>query len=185
MILGSRVQPGKEIDPNKEQRNRVSIRCNCNAHLRIKLRRCNEIFPEEWHATTFVEEHNHDLLSQSQVWFLPANRMISQEDEKHILLLKEASLSVRQIIRVLELEKDVQHGELPFLEKDIRNLFTKVRKTVSGDDVSNLIEYFKSCKQENSYFHYVVKVHHEKKMEHLSIEWYQKYGDVVVFDTTY
>lgn len=187
----SRTQPLKVIDPNKEQRNRVSMKCNCNAHLRIKFRRSNEIFPEEWHVTTFIREHNHSLLSQSQVQFLPANRMISQEDEKKILLLKEAGLVVRQIIRVLELEKNVEHGELPFLEKDIRNLFTRVKKTVCGDDVANLLEYFKSCKEENSNFHYVVKVDHERKLEHLlwcpaqSYEWYDKYGDVVVFDTTY
>ncbi|XP_010689388.2 protein FAR1-RELATED SEQUENCE 11-like isoform X2 [Beta vulgaris subsp. vulgaris] len=187
----SRTQPLKNLDPNKEQRNRVSTKCNCNAHLRVKLRRNNEIFPEEWHVTTFTQEHNHPLLSRSQVRFLPANRMISQEDEKRILLLKEAGLAVRQIIRVLELEKDVEHGELPFLEKDIRNLFTRVKKTVSGDDVANLLQYFKSCKEENSNFHYIVKVDHEGKLEHLlwcpaqSIDWYDKYGDVVVFDTTY
>ncbi|KAL2898336.1 Protein FAR1-RELATED SEQUENCE 11, partial [Bienertia sinuspersici] len=126
----SRTQPLKEIDPNKEQRNRVSVRCSCNAHLRIKLRRCNEIFPEEWHVTTFKVEHNHALLSQSQVRFLPANRIISEEDEKQILLYKEAGLTVRQIIRVLELEKNIEHGELPFLEKDIRNLYTRVEVAI-------------------------------------------------------
>ncbi|KAL2941635.1 Protein FAR1-RELATED SEQUENCE 11 [Bienertia sinuspersici] len=98
--------------------------------------------------------------------FLPANRMISQEDEKRILLLKEVGFVVRQIIRVLELEKNVEQGELPFLEKDIRNIFTKVRKIVYGD-VSNLLEYFKSCKEENSNFHYAVKIDHERKLEHL------------------
>lgn len=39
-----RTQPLKEIDPNKEQRNSLSSKCNCKAHLRIKLRRCNEIY---------------------------------------------------------------------------------------------------------------------------------------------
>ncbi|KAL2896329.1 Protein FAR1-RELATED SEQUENCE 11 [Bienertia sinuspersici] len=154
----SRTQPLKEIDPNKEQRNRVSVRCSCNAHLRIKLRRCNEIFPEEWHVTTFKVEHNHALLSQSQVRFLPANRIISEEDEKQILLYKEAGLTVRQIIRVLELEKNIEHGELPFLEKDIRNLYTRVRKALCRDDVANLLEYFKSCQEENAKFQYVVKL---------------------------
>ncbi|KAJ8453180.1 hypothetical protein Cgig2_008064 [Carnegiea gigantea] len=46
-----------------------------------------------------------------------------------------SSLTVRQIIRVLELEKNVVHGELPFLEKNICNLFTKVRKQLAGNDV--------------------------------------------------
>ncbi|KAJ8453179.1 hypothetical protein Cgig2_008063 [Carnegiea gigantea] len=41
-----RTQPFKEIDPTKGQRNQVSYRSNCNAHMRFKLRRFNEIFFE-------------------------------------------------------------------------------------------------------------------------------------------
>jgi hypothetical protein len=44
---------------------------------------------------------------------------------ERIFLLKEGGLSVRQIMRVMELEKDVKHGYLPFTEKDVRNLFLK------------------------------------------------------------
>ncbi|KAJ8438943.1 hypothetical protein Cgig2_012838 [Carnegiea gigantea] len=44
-------------------------------------------------------------------------------------------LTIRQIIRMLELEKNVVHGELPSVEKDIRNLFTKVMKQLVGNDV--------------------------------------------------
>ncbi|KAJ8435292.1 hypothetical protein Cgig2_026384 [Carnegiea gigantea] len=152
-----RTQPFKEINPTKGQRNRVSYKSNCNAHMRIKLRRFNEIFPEQWHVTTFVAEHNHSLLSPSQMCFLPVNRVISKDDEAKIFLLKDAGLTVRQIIRVLELEKNVVHGELPFLEKDIRNLFTKVRKQLARNDVVNLLDYFKSCKQEDPKFQYILK----------------------------
>ncbi|KAL2927442.1 Protein FAR1-RELATED SEQUENCE 11 [Bienertia sinuspersici] len=73
--------------------------------MRITLKKCFDIFPEEWHVTKFVKEHNHELLSSEEMRFLPANRTISQEDEKQILLYKEAGLSVRQIIQVMELEK--------------------------------------------------------------------------------
>jgi len=92
---------------------------------------------------------------------------------------------------VLELEKNIVHGELPFLEKDIHNLFTKVRKELAGNDVVNLLDYFKSCKQEDPKFQYILKVDSERKLEHVfwspgaCVEWYEKYGDVVVFDTTY
>jgi len=44
---------------------------------------------------------------------------------------------------VLELKKNVVHEELPFLEKGIRNLFTKVRKQLAWNDVVNLLDYFK------------------------------------------
>ncbi|XP_074299172.1 protein FAR1-RELATED SEQUENCE 11-like [Silene latifolia] len=184
-------QPLKEINPNKEQRNRLSSKCKCNAHMRIKWRRSNEIFPEEWHVTTFVANHNHSLLLASQTRFLSANRVISTEDEKRILLLKDAGLVVRQIIRVLELEKNVKHGDLPFLERDVRNLFSRINKSVCGNDVMNLLDFFKCCKKQDPKFRYVYTVDQEKKFEHLfwspaqCFDWYDKFGDVVVFDTTY
>lgn len=74
--------------------------------MRITLRRSFHIFPQEWHVTKFSKQHNHEMLPLEAMRFLPANRNISPEDEKQILLFKEAGLSVRQIIRVLELEKN-------------------------------------------------------------------------------
>ena len=75
------------------------------------------MFPSEWRVTTFVVEHNHTLLTQSEVRFLPANRIISDDYSERIFLLKEGGLSVRQLMRVIELEKNVEHGYLPFIEK--------------------------------------------------------------------
>ncbi|KAK1408334.1 hypothetical protein QVD17_40011 [Tagetes erecta] len=94
-------------DNTKKTRTRGYVRCECKAHMRITLRRINEIFPEEWQVTKFVPEHNHVLLSTQEVRFLPSYRNITLEDEKRILLLKEGGLSVRQIMRVMELEKNV------------------------------------------------------------------------------
>ena len=111
--------------------------------------------------------------------------------KKNFLSLKDAGLTVRHIICLLELEKNVVHGELPFLEKDIHNLFTKVRKQLARNDVVNFLDYFKSCKQEYPRFQYMLKVDSKRKLEHVfwsfgaCVEWYKKYGDVVVFDTTY
>ncbi|GKD11152.1 protein FAR1-related sequence 11, partial [Tanacetum coccineum] len=53
----------KLVDYSKKQRNRVATRCECIAIMRIKLRKMNDIFSEEWHVTRFVSKHNHDLLS--------------------------------------------------------------------------------------------------------------------------
>ncbi|KAL2934461.1 Protein FAR1-RELATED SEQUENCE 11 [Bienertia sinuspersici] len=86
------------VDLSKSQRNKESSRCECKAHMRITSKKCFDIFPEEWHVTKFVKEHNHELLSFEEMRFLPANRTISQEEEKIILLYKEVGLSVRQII---------------------------------------------------------------------------------------
>ena len=80
------------MNPSKKQRNRKSLKYGCKAHLSIILRKSFDIFPREWHVTKFVVVHNHDLFSPSEVRFLPANRVITIDDEKHIFLLKEVEL---------------------------------------------------------------------------------------------
>nr|GEW44659.1 protein FAR1-related sequence 11 [Tanacetum cinerariifolium] len=57
----------KVVDYSKQQRNQGSSRCECKAYMRIKLKRINEIFPEEWQVTKFVTDHNHVLLSTQKV----------------------------------------------------------------------------------------------------------------------
>ncbi|GMI87221.1 hypothetical protein HRI_002391400 [Hibiscus trionum] len=62
---------------------------------------------------------------------------------------------------------------------------------IGADDAKNLIEYMKSAKQENKMFQYAFTVDGDRRLEHLfwcqtqSFVWFKKYGDVVVFDTTY
>ena len=93
----------KRLDSSKEQQNRISTRCECKAHLRITLRKSFDIFPQEWHVTKFVIDHNYELLYPLEVRFLPANRVITKEDKDRVLLLKKGGLSVRHILRVMEL----------------------------------------------------------------------------------
>ncbi|KAK1370272.1 FAR1 domain-containing protein [Heracleum sosnowskyi] len=133
-------KPLKPFHPSKSHRNRESSKCECNAHMRLTLKRSSDIFPEEWHLTKFISEHNHNLLSSTYMRLLPINRVITTEDEGQILLYKEAGLSVRQIIRVMELQKQVKHGELSFIERDVRNLFVKMKKVVGVNDAQRLIE---------------------------------------------
>ena len=70
--------------------------------------------------------------------FLPAYRIILEDDRERIFLLKEGGLSVRQIMRVIELEKNVKHGYLPYTEKDIRK--------TEGSDVMDLLKYCEDAK---------------------------------------
>ena len=104
----------KVFDVSKMQRKIFSSKCGCMALTRITLKRCFDIFSEEWHVTKLAKVHNHDMLSNEELRFLPANRFITPEDKTKILMYKEEGLSVRQTIRVMELEKKIQHGELTF-----------------------------------------------------------------------
>ena len=120
--------------------NRKSLKCECKAHLSIILRKSFDIFPQEWHVTKFVVDHNHDLFSPSKVQFLPTNRVITVDDEKHIFLLKEAGLSIREVMHVMELERHLKHGQLPFFQRNIRNLYAKMRRKNAKNDVMDLLK---------------------------------------------
>ncbi|XP_017221158.1 protein FAR1-RELATED SEQUENCE 11-like [Daucus carota subsp. sativus] len=181
----------KIVDVNKNQRNRESIRCGCKASIRIILKRSFEIFPEEWHVTRFVAEHNHKLLPPDQVRFLPSYRAISKEDEEQILLYKEAGLSVRQIMRVMELEKNMRHWRTCFFHMDVHNFLRMIRQKNGHNDVMSLLEQCKVEKIENSNFKYDYTVDEQNRLEHIlwvpahCFNGYIKYGDAVAFDTTY
>jgi len=131
--------------------------------MTIKLKKSFEIFPNEWQVIELISNHNHDLLPPDQVRFLASYRNISVEDEKRISLLKEANLSVKQIMRVMELEKNVKYGDLPFLQKDIHNFFNKIHQGKLDGDADDLLQFCKCAKDENSCFQF----DKEKRLENI------------------
>ena len=149
------------MDPSKEQRNRKSLKCGCKAYLSIILRKSFDIFPREWHVTKFVVDHNHDLFSPSEVLILPTNRVIIIDDDKHIFLLKEARM------RVMEFERHLKHGQFPFFQRDIHNLYVKMRRKNAKNDAMDLLQFCKVAKEENSRFQYAFTTDEENRLEHI------------------
>ena len=135
--------------------------------------------------------HTRDLLSPSEIRFLPTKRSISPEDESRILLYKETRLGVRRIAGVIELENNVQHGTLPFLDRDIHNLFVKVSKKLAAGNMKDLLDYLKFEQKASAKFYYAFTMDGERRLEHLfwspsqCFDWHKSYGDIVLFDTTY
>ncbi|XP_027363108.1 protein FAR1-RELATED SEQUENCE 11 isoform X2 [Abrus precatorius] len=108
--------PVKTSTESKPQRNRKSSRCGCQAYMRIS--KTTEFGSPEWRVTGFANHHNHELLEPNQVRFLPAYRTISDADKNRILMFAKTGISVHQMMRLMELEKCVEPGYLPFTEKD-------------------------------------------------------------------
>ncbi|GAB4851924.1 Putative protein FAR1-RELATED SEQUENCE 10 [Ancistrocladus abbreviatus] len=191
-------QPRKKANI-EHPRDRKSVRCGCDAKLYLM----KEIVDgtTQWYVSQFSNVHNHELLEDDQVRLLPAYRKIQEDDQERILLLSKAGFPVNRILKVLELEKGVGPGQLPFIEKDIRNFVRTCKKTVQENDAvitekreNDTLELLDSCKtmaERDVGFVFDFKTDERGKVENIawsygySVRAYAWFGDVLTFDTTY
>ncbi|KAH6808511.1 FAR1-related sequence 11 [Perilla frutescens var. frutescens] len=173
----------------KTQRNRKSSRCGCQAYMRI-VKRADFDVPE-WRVTGFNNTHNHELLRSNEVQLLPAYCMMTPDDKSRICLYAKAGMSVRQMLRLMELEKGIKLGCLPFSEIDVRNLLQSFRNVERDNDPIDLLRMCKEKKDRDPNFRYDYHIDSNNRLEHIawsfasSIRQYETFGDVLVFDTTH
>lgn len=191
-------QPRKKANV-EHPRDRKSVRCGCDAKLYLTKEIVHGV--TQWYVSQFSNVHNHELLEDDQVRLLPAYRKIQEADQERILLLSKAGFPVNRIVKVLELEKGVQPGQLPFIEKDVRNFVRTCKKTVQDNDAlltekreNDTMELLEACKamaERDSNFVYDYTTDENSKVENISWSYADSvractvFGDVVTFDTTY
>lgn len=182
-------KPSEDGGGGKAQRNRKSSRCGCQAYMRI-VKKADFDVPE-WRVTGFRNIHNHELLKSNEVRLIQSHCPISPDDKSRICMFAKAGMSVRQMLRLMELEKGVKLGCLPFTEIDVRNLLQSFRNVDKDNDAIDLIAMCKRLKDENHNFKYEFKIDNNNRLEYIawsygsSIQSYEVFGDAVVFDTTY
>ncbi|XP_028805223.1 putative protein FAR1-RELATED SEQUENCE 10 isoform X2 [Neltuma alba] len=191
-------QPRKKANV-EHHRERKSVRCGCDAKLYLTKEIVDGV--AQWYVSQFSNVHNHELLEDDQVRLLPAYRKIQEADQERILLLSKAGFPVNRIVKVLELEKGVQPGQLPFIEKDVRNFVRTCKKAVQENDaflnekrendVHELVETCKAMTDKDPDFIFDYTADENGKVENIawsygeSIRAYSVFGDVVTLDTTY
>lgn len=191
-------QPRKKANV-EHPRDRKSVRCGCDAKLYLTKEILGGI--TQWYVSQFSNVHNHELLEDDQVRLLPAYRKIREADQERILLLSKAGFPVNRIVKALELEKGVQPGHLPFIEKDVRNFVRTCKKTVQENDAllnekreNDTLELLEACKamaERDLDFVYDYSTDENDKVENIawsfgdSVRAYTVFGDVLTFDTTY
>ncbi|KAL3849716.1 hypothetical protein ACJIZ3_011598 [Penstemon smallii] len=179
----------KSTPDGKLQRNRKSSRCGCPAYLRIVRRAEFEI--SEWCITGFSNVHNHELLKYNDVQQLSSYCTITADDKSRICMYAKAGMSVRQMLRLMEIEKGIKLGCLPFSEIDVRNLLQSFRNVEPDNDPIDLLKMCKEKKDRDPNFKYDYKTGANNRLEHIawtyasSVKMYETFGDVVVFDTTH
>lgn len=191
-------QPRKKANV-EHPRERKSVRCGCDAKLYLTKEIVDGV--TQWYVSQFSNVHNHELLEDDQVRLLPAYRKIQEADQERILLLSKAGFPVNRIVKVLELEKGVQPGQLPFIEKDVRNFVRTCKKSVQENDAlltekreNDMLELLDACKvmlERDAEFVYDFTTDENDKVENIawsygdSVRAFTMFGDVVTFDTTY
>ncbi|KAL9280961.1 putative protein FAR1-RELATED SEQUENCE 10 [Arabidopsis thaliana] len=191
-------QPRKKANV-EHPRERKSVRCGCDGKLYLTKEVVDGV--SHWYVSQFSNVHNHELLEDDQVRLLPAYRKIQQSDQERILLLSKAGFPVNRIVKLLELEKGVVSGQLPFIEKDVRNFVRACKKSVQENDAfmtekreSDTLELLECCKglaERDMDFVYDCTSDENQKVENIawaygdSVRGYSLFGDVVVFDTSY
>ncbi|GAV89604.1 hypothetical protein CFOL_v3_33018 [Cephalotus follicularis] len=145
----------------------------------------------EWRITSFSNVHNHELLKSNEVQLLPACCNMSADDKSRICMYVKAGMSVRQMLRLMELEKGVKVGCLPFTEVDVRNLLQSFRNVDRDIDAIDLLKMCKCKKDKDPNFRYNFQIGANNRLEHIawsyasSITSYEAYGDAIIFDTTH
>lgn len=173
----------------KLQRNRKSSRCGCQAYMRI-VKRADFDVPE-WRVTGFSNIHNHELLKFNEMQLLPLYCKMTADDKSRICMYAKAGMSVRQMLRLMELEKGIKLGCLPFSEIDVRNLLQSFRNVDQDNDPIDLLTMCKMTKDRDPNFKYNYKIDANHRLEHIawsyssSVKLYEVFGDVVVLDTTH
>ncbi|CAL2251091.1 unnamed protein product [Prunus armeniaca] len=191
--------PVKKKPTGEHHRDRKSVRCGCDAKMYLSKEVVDGV--SQWFVVQFSNVHNHELLEDDQVRLLPAYRKIHEADQERILLLSKAGFPIHRIVKVLELEKGIQGGQLPFLERDVRNFVQNRKKVVQENDALltekrendtlELLEACKGTKEADEDFVYDFTVDENDKVEHIawsygdSVHAYTMFGDAVYFDTSY
>ncbi|KAL6529849.1 hypothetical protein OROGR_015472 [Orobanche gracilis] len=191
-------QPRKKANV-QHHRESKSVRCGCDAKLYLTKEIVDGV--PQWYISQFSNVHNHELLEDDQVRLLPAYRKIEESDQERIVLLSKAGFPVNRIVKVLELEKGVQPGQLSFTEKDVRNFVRSCKKTVKENDTllsmkrdSDLMELLDACKVEaekDEGFSYSFTIDDDGKVENIawaygdSVRAFSLFGDVLTIDTSY
>ena len=111
--------------------------------------------------------------------------------EKGIIrTLNDNNIPTRKMIAILSYLRGGLTA-LPYKTKDVQNLRTKINREVTGNDMTQAMDYFRKRKAEDPTFYYRFQVDNDMKVKNLfwregiSLKWYAEYGECVSFDTTY
>ncbi|KAL4572765.1 hypothetical protein LXL04_019548 [Taraxacum kok-saghyz] len=175
----------KRTKDREIKRPRTVTRVGCKASMSVKIQDSGK-----WIVSTFVKEHNHELVPPDQVHCLRSHRQISGPAKTLIDTLQAAGMGPRRIMSAL-IKEYGGISKVGFTEVDCRNYMRNNRQRTLEGDIQLLLDYLRQMQAENPSFFYAIQGDEENSIGNLF--WadpkarsnYTHFGDTVTFDTTY
>lgn len=186
------AKEGFRIDKDKHgsiggraKRPRVETRVGCKAMLVVKIQDLGR-----WVVSSFVKEHNHELVPPDKVHCLRSHRHVSGSAKSLIDTLQGAGIGPSGIMSAL-IKEYGGISNVGFTERDCRNYIRSSKHRTLGGDTQIILDYFKQKQSENPAFFYAVQGDEDQCMS--NIFWadpkaqsnYTYFGDTVTLDSTY
>lgn len=173
---------------NRVKRPRAITREGCEAMMMVRKTELGK-----WVVSKFVKEHNHPLLSPSEVVFLRSHRNAPESSKSRTRGLDGARTDPSKAMSMFGADASGL-GSFGFIEPDYGNHnqsgALRGRRNL-GRDTENVLEYFKRMQSENPAFFYAIQVDEGRSL--CSMFWADArsrmasnyFGDVVYFDMMY
>lgn len=173
----------KAKDPTKPSRSQVT---GCKAKVTTTFDKKTR----EWKLMTVVLEHNHPL-DPSNSKFMSNYRFISQHNKEIIMTNEKARIPISRNFATFA-GRYGGYGEVPFSEKDCRNLVTKHRRLcLQQGDFAAMEKHFRERFTKDPNYIYMYDTSDDGSLK--NVFWadgrcrvaFRDFGDMVLFDTTY
>jgi hypothetical protein len=168
----------------KNQKKHFETRCGCNARVYVRLGQ-----DKRYYIASFVEEHNHGLVSPDKIPFLRSNRTICQRAKTTLFTCHKASIGTSQAYRLLQVSDGFDN--IGCMKRDLQNYYQGLREKIKNADAQLFVAQMERKKEANSAFFYDFAVDEHGKLVY--IFWadatcrknYTHFGDLVSVDATY
>jgi hypothetical protein len=142
-----------------------------------------------YYVASFVEEHNHGLVSPDKKPFLRSNRTISQRVKTNLFTCHKASIDISQAYRLLQVSD--RFDNIGCIKRELQNYYQVLREKIKNADAQLFVAQMERKKETSYAFFYDFVVDEHGKL--LYIFWadgisrknYSYFGDLVSFDATY
>ncbi|KAK1699325.1 hypothetical protein QYE76_016022 [Lolium multiflorum] len=144
-----------------------------------------------WYVDSFDDKHSHTPARPDETPFLWSHRKIREHQKAEILAMGAAGIRKHTIMDSM-ISRSGWYGGVGYVRRDLYNLCSKEkRKLLAKGDAATTIGIMLSRKEKDPSFYFDYDLDKEGRLKRMfwcdsqSVQDYEDYGDVLVFDSTY